>query len=1052
MKKRWLNGLMAICCALSPCWAVPAHAQEEQDFPGYSIVEDMDMTSSGELFKVQYEGEWSGGTSYYPELFHDGYEHYAHTGDYYEMRFIGTKVEIWASVAEGHGSYTVTIDGEEAGQANATAETRLDQQLIYTSDELEHGEHTIKVELVGQEGKAIQLDYLKVYHEELAPTAITLDRSEVTMTPGSTTTLIASVEPWVASEDEIVWTSSDPAVVSVDDGILHAADVEERTSVIITAASAADTDVFAQAKVIVDPDGPKLEFVVLSDTHVQSGASSSSAVNFDSGLNDIVTTMPEVKTVINCGDFSSDGADGEFARYYAILDEYDEDLQFLNALGNHDVRWTSMGWEGVRERYMDYNQKYMNGSEEVYHDMWIGEGEDQYHFIVLNTEWDLKDSSYLSDEQLNWLDETMAEGAEEGKPIFVALHEPLRNSIANTDSDQGESDFPLDEGAQDFALKEILRKYPQTVLFTGHVHAGLGANEIIERDYGTQVNVPSFLRADSGEPQNQLGYHVAVYEDRVQLSLRDFEHDTWCAEGGYTIDLTDEAVPGKVLDIPFDDESASDVSGHGHDGTVYGDVEYVDGVEGKAIRLRNDPAALSASQYVDLGPLHFGEDDFTIMFWYKGTEEMDTEGAVLANKDWTTGGNQGLAIGTFTQPRPGIGLNFTAEGSSRRDTERYASATDGEWHHIAATVDRDGMMALYVDGQLCEEVDISADEGKRIDVDQLPLILGADGRKQYPVNDACIDELKIYRYAIEAYELESVRGPYRISAGQDSAVLSWEALDERFCPAYVLFDGEQISVSADAQDVVLDGLAPGREYTVEVITRDRAYARNMVFGHSLSFKTEGEEPPVQADKTLLAQILRQSEKAVNDADRYIQDDRWETFMQAYADAQRVYDNEQVVQGEIDQAALALADAYAGLRLAPDEELLAELESFLQATAQISEACYSREELSIIADVRAEAQELLAAENIDEDRFAQLNEKMNYVLELIAQREQTENTPSDEEGGEENEGADDADTADDAQKLAQDAPDTAAADSANTMLALLVSAGAASALAYRRKRS
>ena len=205
-------------------------------------------------------------------------------------------------------------------------------------------------------------------------------------------------------------------------------------------------------------------------------------------------------------------------------------------------------------------------------------------------------------------------------------------------------------------------------------------------------------------------------------------------------------------------------------------------------------------------------------------------------------------------------------------------------------------------------------------------------------------------------------------------------------------------------------------------------------------------------KALLAQILRQSEKTVNDADRYLQDERWETFMQAYADAQRVYDDAQAVQEEIDQAALALADAYAGLRLAPDEELLAKLESFLQATAQISEARYSREELSLIADVRAEAQDLLAAETIDEDRFAQLNEKMDHVLELIVQREQTENTPPDEEGGEENEGADDADTADDAQKPAQDAPDTAAADSADTMLALLAAAGAASVMAYRRKRS
>ena len=28
-------------------------------------------------------------------------------------------------------------------------------------------------------------------------------------------------------------------------------------------------------------------------------------------------------------------------------------------------------------------------------------------------------------------------------------------------------------GMQDYALKEVLRKYPQTIMFTGHIHNGL---------------------------------------------------------------------------------------------------------------------------------------------------------------------------------------------------------------------------------------------------------------------------------------------------------------------------------------------------------------------------------------------------------------------------------------------------------------------------------------------------------------------------------------------------------------------------------------------------
>ena len=649
------------------------------------------------------------------------------------------------------------------------------------------------------------------------------------------------------------------------------------------------------------PEDGKFEFVAVSDTHVQSSASSTTARIYDDGLNDIVTTMPNAKAVINSGDFTSDGADSEFARYYSIIDKYDENLQFINALGNHDVRWTSKGWEGVYDRYMSYNQKYMGDTDKVYYDTWIGEGDDKYHFVVLNTEWDIKDCSYISNEQIEWLDKTMAEGAKDDKPIFVVLHEPLRNTIANTDSYNGSSDFPLDEGPQDYALKEVLRKYPQSIIFTGHVHNGLGTSEIIETEYGTLVDIPSYALPETGILQTQLGYYVSVYDGKVQLSMHDFEHDRWLPEYHYTIDLTDEIPAGKVLDVTFDDETANDISGNSNNGKVVGDVEFVEGVKGKAIHIVNEET--EAKQYVDFGKLEdlrFGEDDFTIMFYYKGTKEMGMEGAIISNKNWDTGANPGFAIGTFTDPRPGIGSNFAVEGSTRKDTNRYSSAIDGDWHHIAATFDRDKEMTLYIDGKKMESIDISADFGKTIDIEDLNLILGADGNKQYPINDGYIDELKIYRKVIEAYEMESVVAPYKVEADENKATVTWPDLDDKFVPAYILFNGEKLTISADATSYEITGLTPNTEYSLEIITRDKVYTRNLVFGHEIEFKTTG-----SVNKEALEAKIAEVEALSKDD--YTQES-WSEVEEALNKAKEVLTNADATQKEVDNALIELETA------------------------------------------------------------------------------------------------------------------------------------------------
>lgn len=254
--------LLVPAAQITPVLAQTVISEAEQD-AGYSIVEDMNSTTTNELFKIQYlTGDWAGGTSH-PDLFHDGYEHYANGDASYSMKFIGTGVEIWASKNKAHGIYTVTIDGEDAGTADgSTTGSTLHQQKIYEKTDLADGEHTITVSFSGQSGKAIQLDYLKVYHNPITPSAIEFDQKNILLSPGASHSMKASFVPWVASGD-LSWTSSDPSVVTVNDGVLQAADdLETAKTAVITASCGS---VSASVNVTVDPE--VLVYEPYTETH-----------------------------------------------------------------------------------------------------------------------------------------------------------------------------------------------------------------------------------------------------------------------------------------------------------------------------------------------------------------------------------------------------------------------------------------------------------------------------------------------------------------------------------------------------------------------------------------------------------------------------------------------------------------------------------------------------------------------------------------------------------------------------------------------------------------
>ena len=217
-----------------------------------SKIEDSDVTTGNELFKFKYTGGWTGGTGHY-DMFSNGDEHYAHAGDYFEITFIGTKVEIYATKDANHGVYDVFIDGVAAGQADGTTTgSRIHQQLIYTSEELSEGQHTIKVMLPEDASGAIQVDFAKVYHGAIDPIEISLSDTDIILESGQTKQITAAVAPSVATNKEIIWESADENVATVDsDGTITAISSEDANTVVT--ATVKGTDISANVNVRVVP-------------------------------------------------------------------------------------------------------------------------------------------------------------------------------------------------------------------------------------------------------------------------------------------------------------------------------------------------------------------------------------------------------------------------------------------------------------------------------------------------------------------------------------------------------------------------------------------------------------------------------------------------------------------------------------------------------------------------------------------------------------------------------------------------------------------------------
>lgn len=284
---------------------------------------------------------------------------------------------------------------------------------------------------------------------------------------------------------------------------------------------------------------PKLQIPVFSDVHISGELQENKLIDV---LNDYKKLAPGYKAMAVVGDITNHGMESQYDNFNKIMDKYaNPDAEKVIAMGNHEF------FEGRFWPRPDLTDKVLldrfvskTGMPGVYYDKWV-EG---YHFITLGSEESMltdpnnQHNAIISDKQYKWLEETLPKEADPKKPIFVFLHQPIDDTVYGSEDWGG--------GLRDGRLANILKQYPQVILFTGHLHYLLEHPRTVYQDGFTMVNTGAtaytLYEDGSGPWGSAQGLLVNVFDDRVEIKAREFSTDTWV--NSYTIKMPFEQTIG----------------------------------------------------------------------------------------------------------------------------------------------------------------------------------------------------------------------------------------------------------------------------------------------------------------------------------------------------------------------------------------------------------------------------------------------------------------------------------------------------------------------------
>ena len=276
----------------------------------------------------------------------------------------------------------------------------------------------------------------------------------------------------------------------------------------------------------------RLNAAIVSDVHIDVDWPIGEWI-WANGLNDLRYSVDPVDALIVSGDLTNYGDGPSIESFFNIMAEKNSAAYWVTAMGNHDVGHVEdTTQEGARQRFVDlYNA--LNPSGEQIDKAYYKLDVNGYRFVVLcddgDDTWDCPD---MSAEQLQFLDDSLAEAADRGLPMFVVCHVPVEGVNGQ---DVIWPDGGLDDNSD--AVQAILEKYENVFFISGHVHTGLNG-PLVETVFGfscvetingvNYVNLPTYMIINRyGVPWGGMGFQMEVYDDEVLFRARNYGSSKW---------------------------------------------------------------------------------------------------------------------------------------------------------------------------------------------------------------------------------------------------------------------------------------------------------------------------------------------------------------------------------------------------------------------------------------------------------------------------------------------------------------------------------------------
>jgi len=210
----------------------------------------------------------------------------------------------------------------------------------------------------------------------------------------------------------------------------------------------------------------------------------------------------------------------------------------------------------------------------------------------------------------------------------------------------------------------------------------------------------------------------------------------------------------------FDEDDAKiveDISGNENNGTVKGKPKWAEGKFGGAMDCDG------VDDHVDCGDkdsLDVGTDDFSIVAWIKCAEydPGDWEAQIVYKFDHTVprhgyllGVRGSLDAGNMNKPVFILGLGQDA-GQHLFGTKNI---NDDVWHHLAMTVDRDGSMILYRDGEVEAQANIAGSANQNED-NAISFNIGSQSDALSRSIMGLIDEVAVFKAILTQDDIKEI--------------------------------------------------------------------------------------------------------------------------------------------------------------------------------------------------------------------------------------------------------------------------------------------------------